>query len=325
MIWFLFHIFFFCLDRWERLDWQKKMKTCVLLALGLFLDLRHSQFLQCLSPKLICWLSFISAFGLHWCKKHANEDKSMLVDELDGKDLVDKREMVLEKMGEKNEKSGVIRRGKVNQRGRARRIGDRKLRRLKAKKRLRKRKNEKLKEKKKSYLGREKNGNKKWKEQSRREHIEKPRQPNSTESNMTSQYRDCSSKYKEYGLLALTKAATLIKQVIWVLDLSDLSDLSVRKDNVMIYFRQNRSMSVTKFRGLRNPKTPSTTGMQTFFENASIQICPCYQIQFSVMTALQWSLSATNCLLVILSIFFCNADHPSIHIACSQIAKLPNI
>ena len=138
----------------------------------------------------------------------------MLVDELGGKDLVDKREMVLEKMGEKNEKSGVIGRGKVNQRGRARRIGDRKLRRLKAKKRLRKRKNEKLKEKKKSYSGREKNGNKKWKEQSRREHIEKPRQPNSTESNMTSQYRDCSSKYKEYGLLALTKAATLIKQVI---------------------------------------------------------------------------------------------------------------
>ena len=85
----------------------------------------------------------------------------MLVDELGGKDLVDKREMVLEKMGEKNEKSGVIRRGKVNQRGTARRIGDRKLRRLKAKKRLRKRKNEKKKEKKKSYLGREKNGNKK--------------------------------------------------------------------------------------------------------------------------------------------------------------------
>ena len=141
------------------------------------------------------------------------------MDELDGKGLVENRDIDLEKRGETNHESAKIKTRKVG--GRVRFIDRRKLEiRLKAKKKLRMRKKVELKEKNKDRtLGRRKKSRrKKCKEQSRKDKIaqmkKKPRQPNSREINVTSQCLECSSKYKEYGLLALTKAATLVKQVI---------------------------------------------------------------------------------------------------------------
>ena len=138
------------------------------------------------------------------------------MDELDGKELVENRDIVLEKRGEKNHESAKIKTRKV--RGRVRFVDRRKQKiRLKAKKKLKMQKRVELKEKNKDRtLGRKKKSRrkKKCKEQSRKQMKKKPRQPNSTESNVTSQCLECSSKYKEYGLLALTKAATLVKQVI---------------------------------------------------------------------------------------------------------------
>ena len=141
----------------------------------------------------------------------------MLVDEMDGKELVENRDIFLEKSGEKTLESAKINSRKVG--GRVRFVG-RRQRKLKAKKKLRMPKKVELKEKNKDRtLGRRKKSRrKKCKEQSRKDKIaqmkKKPRQPNSREINVTSQCLECSSKYKEYGLLALTKAATLVKQVI---------------------------------------------------------------------------------------------------------------
>ena len=142
----------------------------------------------------------------------------MLVDEMDGKELVENRDIFLEKSGEKTLESAKINSRKVG--GRVRFVG-RRQRKLKAKKKLRMPKKVELKEKNKDRtLGRKKKKRrkKKCKEQSRKDKIaqmkKKPKQSNSTESNVTSQCLECSSKYKEYGLLALTKAATLVKQVI---------------------------------------------------------------------------------------------------------------
>ena len=203
----LVHIFF-RLDSSRTLDRQKNEDMCP--HCPWFVSVINTDFHIC----------HISAFGLHWGKKHANEADSILVDELDGKELVENRDIVLEKRGEKNHESAKIKTRKVG--GRVRFIDRRELKiRLKANKKLRMRKKVELKEKNKDRtLGRKKENRrkKKCKEQSRKDKIaqmkKKPRQPNSTESNVTSQYLECSSKYKEYGLLALTKAATLVKQVI---------------------------------------------------------------------------------------------------------------
>ena len=146
----------------------------------------------------------------------------MLVDELDGKELVENRDIVLEKRGEKNHESAKIKKRKVVDRVKLVGRRQRKLRNsFKAKKKLRMRKKMELKvNNKDSTLERKKKSRrkKKCKEQRRKDKFTQmkmePRQPNSTEINVTSQCLECSSKYKEYGLLALTKAATLVKQVI---------------------------------------------------------------------------------------------------------------
>ena len=201
---------FFRLDSSRTLDRQKNEDMCPHCPWFVFVT--NTDFHIC----------HISAFGLHWGKKHANEADSKLVDELDGKELVENRDAALEKREDKNHESAKIKTRKVG--GSVRFAGGKQKKpriRSKAKKELRMRKNVVLKEKnKENTLGRKKKSRrkKKCKEQSRKDMIaqmkKKPRQPNSTESNVSSQCLECSSKYKVYGLLALTKAATLVKQVI---------------------------------------------------------------------------------------------------------------
>ena len=137
-------------------------------------------------------------------------------------DFLEKGEMALDEAVKNHQNADKIKTENVEYKGKGGHIGGRKRKQrviLKTKKNLKlgRQKKAKLKERKQGDQTQEKNkkGRKKCKEHMRRNDVKKKsRQPDSQNRDMTSDYLGCALKYKEYGLLALTKATSLVKQVI---------------------------------------------------------------------------------------------------------------
>ena len=141
---------------------------------------------------------------------------------MDGKDFAEKGEMALMDGVKNHQNAGKIKTEKVKYKGKGGNIGRRKRKQritLKTKKHLKlgRQKKVKLKERKlrDGTQGKNKKLTKKCKEHNRRNDVKKKsRQSYSQRRDTNSHYLGCALKYKEYGLLALTKATTLVKQVI---------------------------------------------------------------------------------------------------------------
>ena len=157
------------------------------------------------------------AFGLGWGKKI--QEGSILTD---GKDFLEKGDIALDEAIENYQNADEIKTAKIKYKGKGGHIGGRKRKQriiLKTKKHLKLggKKKAKLKERNQRdrTQGKNKKGRKKCKEHKRRNDVKnKLMQPDSQNRDMTSDYLGCALKYKEYGLLALTKATSLVKQVI---------------------------------------------------------------------------------------------------------------